>query len=68
MLALIPVFLFCIFSLKNYCLLSLIILAMNGVVLAISRIFYALSLRFCLFSSLLNTVGGCVVQYIFLGA
>lgn len=68
MLALMPVFLFCIFSLKNYCALSLIILAMNGVVLAINRILYALSLRFCLFSSLLNTVSGCVIQYIFLGA
>lgn len=68
MLALMPVFLFCIFNLKNYCLLSLIIFAMNGFVLAINRAFYALSLRFCLFSSLLNTVGGCVVQYIFLGA
>lgn len=68
MLALMPVFLFCIFSLKNYCLLSLIILAINGIVLAINRSLYALSLRFCLFSSLLNTVGGCVVQYIFLGA
>lgn len=67
MLVLMPVFLFCIFSLKNYCLLSLVILAINGVVLAINRILYALSLRFCLFSSLLNTVGGCVVQYIVLG-
>ncbi|PJD92627.1 MAG: hypothetical protein CK426_03270 [Legionella sp.] len=68
MLVLMPVFLFCIFSLKNYCLLSLVILAINGVVLAINRILYALSLRFCLFSSLLNTVCSCVVQYIFLGA
>jgi hypothetical protein len=68
MLALIPVFLFCIFSLKNYCLLILVIFAMNGVLFAINRILYALSLRFCLFSSLLNTVGSCVVQYIFLGA
>ena len=68
MLALMPVFLFCIFNLKNYYLLSLIIFAMNGFVFAINRIFYALSLRFCLFSSLLNTVCSCVVQYIFLGA
>ncbi|KTD59279.1 DUF6136 family protein [Legionella shakespearei] len=68
MLALMPVFLFCIFSLKNYCLLILVIFAMNGVLFAINRTLYALSLRFCLFSSLLNTVGGCVVQYIFLGA
>lgn len=68
MLALMPVFLFCIFSLKNYCLLILVIFAMNGVLFAINRILCALSLRFCLFSSLLNTVGGCVVQYIFLGA
>lgn len=68
MLVLMPVFLFCIFNLKNYCLLSLIIFAMNGVVFAINRILYALSPRFCLFSSLLNTVGSCVVQYIFLGA
>lgn len=68
MLALMPVFLFYIFSLKNYCLLILVIFAMNGVLFAINRTLYALSLRFCLFSSLLNTVGGCVVQYIFLGA
>ena len=68
MLALIPVFLFCIFNLKNDCLLSVMIFAMNGVVFATNRILYALSLRFCLFSSLLNTVCSCVVQYIFLGA
>lgn len=68
MLALMPVFLFCIFNLKNDCLLSLTIFAMNGVVFAINRILYALSLQFCLFSSLLNTVGSCVIQYIFLGA
>lgn len=67
MLVLMPVFLFFIFSLKNYCLLSLIIFVMNGVVLTINRILYTLSLRFCLFSSLLNTVGSCLVQYIFLG-
>ncbi|RUQ95124.1 DUF6136 family protein [Legionella septentrionalis] len=68
MSALMPVFLFCIFSLKNYCLLILVIFAINSVVFAINRILYALSLRFCLFSSLLNTVGSCVAQYIFLGA
>lgn len=68
MLALMPMFLFCIFSLKNYCLLILVIFAMNGVVFTINRILYALSPRFCLFSSLLNTVGICVIQYIFLGA
>lgn len=68
MLTLAFVFLFCIFSLKNYFSLILIIFTMNGVVLAINRILYTQSLRFCLFSSLLNTVSGCVVQYIFLGA
>lgn len=67
-LALAPVFLFCIVSLKNYFFLILSIFAMNGIVLAINRILYTQSLRFCLFTSLLNTVSGCVVQTIFLGA
>lgn len=67
-LTLIPVFLFCIFSLKNYFSLILIIFAMSGVVLAINRLLYTQSLQFCLFSSLLNSVGSCVVQYLFLGA
>lgn len=68
MLALAPVFLLCIFSLKNYSSLIFIIFVMNGVVLAINRFLYTQSLRFCLFSSLLVTVSGCVVQYILLGA
>jgi hypothetical protein len=68
MLTLTPIFLLCSFSLKNYFSWVLIIFAMNGVVLAINRNLYTQSLRFCLFSSLLNTVSCCVVQFIFLGA
>lgn len=68
MLILTPVFLFCIMNLKSYCSLILIIFTINGAVLVINRILYIQSLRFCLFSSLLNTMGSCVVQYIFWGA
>lgn len=64
MLALVPVF----FNLKNHCSLVLITFALNGIVLVINRILYAKSLRFCLFSSLLITMLGCVAQYFFLGA
>lgn len=67
MLALIPVCLFCIFNVRNHLLLFIFIFGMNGVVLAINRFLYTQSLRFCLLSSLLNTVGCCVVQYAFLG-
>jgi hypothetical protein len=63
-----PVFLFCIFSFKNYLLLCLAIWVMCFIGLIINRIFYAQSLRFCLFFSLLSTLGSGVVQYIVLGA
>lgn len=68
MLTIIPVCIFFIVSLKNGFLLSLNMFIINGVVFALNRILYALSLRFCLFSALLNTVGCYVLQYIFLGA
>ncbi|MDR3503873.1 MAG: hypothetical protein P4L79_14945 [Legionella sp.] len=65
---LVPVFLFCIFSFKNYLLLLLVMWVMGSIGLIINRIFYAQSLRFCLFSSLLSTLGSGVVQYLVLGA
>ncbi|WP_133137845.1 DUF6136 family protein [Legionella rowbothamii] len=63
-----PVFLFCIFSFKNHFLLLLVILVMGFIGLIINRIFYAQSLRFCLFTSSLGTMGSGIVQHIVLGA
>lgn len=63
-----PIFLFCLFSFKNYIFLLLAILMMSAIGLIINRSLYALSLRFCLFSSLLSTLGSGVVQYMVLGA
>ncbi|MGQ3890901.1 hypothetical protein [Legionella sp. CNM-4043-24] len=38
------------------------------IIIALNRFIYTLSLRFCLFSSLLATAGACIAQYFFLGA
>lgn len=50
-----------------YFLLLLVALVMSSITIIINRFLYMLSLRFCLFTSLINTVGSCVVQYIFSG-
>lgn len=50
-----------------YFLLLLVALVMSSITIIINRFLYMLSLRFCLFTSLINTVGGCVAQYIFSG-
>lgn len=68
LLTLSPVFVFLIVNLKNGFSLTFIIVATNCTVLAINRVLYRQSLRFCLFTSLLNTLCGCVIQYIFSGA
>lgn len=47
---------------------SVHIIAISLIILFINRILYKLSLRFCLFTSLISTVGISIIQYIVLGA
>lgn len=63
-----PVVWYCTFSLPGHVLWLLIILAINGLVLVINRVFYAQSLRFCLFTSWLSSMGGAGIQYVMTGA
>lgn len=61
-LALMPIFLF--YNVRA----SGCFLLVSTVVLVINRAFYAKSLRFCLFGTLVSTAGACVVLYFMLGA
>ncbi|WP_058533597.1 hypothetical protein [Legionella saoudiensis] len=65
---LVPVFFYYLFIFEKYFLWFSLMGAMSSVGLIINRIFYARSLRFCLFSTMLTTMGSCVVQYHILGA
>ncbi|CAM2791643.1 hypothetical protein [Legionella worsleiensis] len=65
--ALIPVFICFMMNFKEHLAQIFIMFLMNCMVCAINRIFYCLSMQFCLITSLLSTVGCCVVQFFFLG-
>lgn len=68
LLSVIPLMVFSLISTPSYFLPIVIILIINMVAVAINRILYAYSLRFCLFTSLLNMAGSIFVQYLLIGA
>ncbi|MBA4696695.1 MAG: hypothetical protein H2069_04805 [Legionella sp.] len=63
MLAITPIVFLYIFMLESSVAKLLIVCSLSGLTLAINRMLYKQSLRFCLFTSLLNTVIGGLVQY-----
>lgn len=67
-LSVMPIIVFSLFTTPPYLLPLIFILTMNVITIAVNRVLYAYSLRFCLFTSLLNTVGNILVQYLLIGA
>ena len=68
LLSIIPIVVFSLFSTPSYFLPVAIILTINMVAVAVNRVLYAYSLRFCLFTSLLNMAISIFVQYLLIGA
>lgn len=68
LLSVMPIIVFSLFTTPPYLLPLMLILTMNVITIAVNRVLYAYSLRFCLFTSLLNTVGNILVQYLLIGA
>jgi hypothetical protein len=68
LLSVLPIMVFSIFSTPPYFLPFVLILTMNTIAIVSNRVLYAYSLRFCLFTSLLNMVGNIFVQYLLIGA
>jgi hypothetical protein len=67
LLSVIPIVVFSLFSTPSYFLPVLMMLTINMVAVVVNRALYAYSLRFCLFTSLLNTAGSIFVQYLLIG-
>ncbi|WP_133130206.1 hypothetical protein [Legionella yabuuchiae] len=67
-LSIMPIIVFSLFTTPPAILSLILILTMNVITIAVNRVLYACSLRFCLFTALLNTIGHTLMQYLLIGA
>lgn len=63
-----PIIVFSLLTSPPVILPLILILTMNVITIAVNRVLYACSLRFCLFTALLNTIGNTLAQYLLIGA
>ena len=68
LLSLAPLIVFGLFIKPAYFSLVIAIMIANIVTIAINRMLYVYSFRFCFFTSLINTVANVVMQYLLIGA
>ena len=67
-LSLIPLMIFLAFIKPMHVVLLTSIIIASTLTIAINRMLYRYSLRFCFFTSLINTVANVVLQYVLIGA
>ncbi|KTC93176.1 MULTISPECIES: DUF6136 family protein [Legionella] len=63
-----PLMMFTLIKIPGNTRALMIVLFISLMTIAINRLLYAYSLRFCLFTSLLNMIGNIIMQYILIGA
>jgi hypothetical protein len=67
-LALTPIVMMSILIKPAYLSLTIAIMISNIVTIALNRMLYAYSFRYCFFTSLINTIANVVMQYLLIGA
>lgn len=67
-LSLLPLILSFLLKMPSYIMQFTVLIALNILTIIFNRIFYTYSLRFCFFTSLLNTLGNMMMDYLLIGA